>query len=332
MKIRIPLFLGIVAGLLALVLVYHAQAETLSEQPAEEASLVQVNTQCDNQTRHAAFPRFARLMHDPQWMEYPSRMAAPDWPSGFHYDWYPQTVQLLVNPKSGDGRFAYTRAWLQYLRDLQPDDATAVWIARIAAGLFNRNGNVPIPILNLEQLKQEPVAESISSGGNVVRILETRNGSGRIEMIYFKDTPPEAEYMNYQNFPWLVTKFTSVSMDGDLGNAGGIDVYFPNLSKQKEGYWVDLKRVEFFPQLPYCATAKRDLQVLNDTNGLAKQLATLAAGQSFSIREYLPQGSDVWGRIDEGWVLLQYLNAAGQPVYTTDWQMDTRPPILFPNR
>lgn len=332
MKIRVPLFLGIAMALLALVYVYRAQAETHSELPAEDASLVHIATQCDNQTQDAAFPRFARLMHDPQWMEYPSRIADPNWPSGFHFDWYPQTVQLFVNPKSGDGRLAYSRAWLEYLRDLQPDDETAVWIARIAAGLFNRNGNVPIPILNLDQLKQEPVAESISSGGNVVKILETRNGSGRIEMIYFKDTPPEAAYLNYQNFPWLVTKFTSISRDGELGNAGGIDVYFPNLSKNKEGYWVDLKRVEFFPQLPYCATAQRDLQVLSDTNGLAKQLAVLTAGQSFSLREYLPQGSDVWGRTDQGWVLLEYLNAAGQPVYTTDWQMDTRPPILFPNQ
>lgn len=285
---------------------------------------------CENGPKERGFPRFARLMHDPQWMEWPSRMADPEWPSGFYLDWYPETVQLWTGPRSGDGRISYTLEWLEFLRELQPNDAAAVWLTRIAAGLFNRDGNVTIPILDLGQLKQEPVAESISSGGNVVKVLETRNGSARIEMIHIQSTPPDLEEVNYELTPWLVSKFTSVSIDGELGNAGGIDVYFPNLAKQKQGYWVDMDRIEWFPQLPLCVTAEWDLDVLNTPSGLAKHIATIPEGQEFTIREYLPQASDVWARTDNGWVRLQYLNPAGVPVFATTWEMETRPPILFP--
>lgn len=257
-------------------------------------------------------------------------MADPEWPRGFYLDWYPETVQLWTGPRSGDGRVSYTREWLEYLRDLQPNLSAVVWLTEIAAGLFNRAGNVPIPVLNLDQLEQEPVAESISSGGNVVKVLETKNGSARIEMIYVNSEPPDPEDINYQTTPWLVSKFTSVSIDGQLGNAGGIDVYFPNLAKQAKGYWVDMKRIELFPKLPQCITAKRDLRIISSPVGLAKNVGTLSSGQVVTLLEYLPQGSDVWGRIDQGWILLEYLNQGGVPVYTTSWDMDTRPPILFP--
>src|SRR3972149_10552686 len=92
------------------------------------------------------FPRFARLMHDPQWMPWPSRMGAPDWPSGFHYNWYPETVPLLGNPKGTKGSVPYSIAWLQYLRELQPSEGAAVWIGPGAAGRFH-NGSAFIPIL-----------------------------------------------------------------------------------------------------------------------------------------------------------------------------------------
>jgi hypothetical protein len=149
-------------------------------------------------------------------------------------------------------------------------------------------------------------------------------------MIYVNSDVPSVDKVNYQETPWLVTKFTSVSIDGQLGNAGGIDVYFPNLAKNTKGYWIDLKRIEWFPHLPVCVTAKADVRVLSTPSGLSKHLTTVAAGETTTVREYLPQGSDVWGRTDDGWILLQYLDAGGVPVFTTSWSMDTRPPILFP--
>jgi len=254
-------------------------------------------------------------------------MMDPDWPSGFYYDWYPETVKLTTGPKSGDGAFNYTRQWLQYLRNLQPNDYAATWISRVAAGLFNsRNGF--IPILQLDRLKDQPVAESISSGGNVVKVLEIKNGSARIEMLYLHKGPPDASNVNYQTKPWLVTKFTSVSLDGQLGNAGGIDVYFPNVAKVKKGYWIQLKRIELFPALPFCAVVEGALNMHSSPSIFASVTGSVSSGQSVTIREYLPQGSDVWGRIDGGWILLEYLND-GVPIYSTTWEMETRPPILF---
>ncbi|MDH5508128.1 MAG: NBR1-Ig-like domain-containing protein, partial [Anaerolineae bacterium] len=284
---------------------------------------------CSNQPTESALPRYARLMHDPQWMPWPSRMGDPDWPSGYYYDWYPETVPLWTRPRGGDGRFPYSRAWLEFLRAIQPDDETAVWIARVAAGLFNRTNDF-IPILNLDELQKEPIAESISSGGNVVKVLEIKNRSARIEMFYLSDGPPDAQYYNYQSVPWLVTKFTSVSIDGDLGNAGGIDVYFPNVAKQPEGYWVDMVRVEMFPELPFCATVTGEAPVKASPSTEAYTYGYMKLGQQFVIYDYMPKGSDVWGRIKEGWVQLVY-QVDGQPVYPTTWSMETRPPIKFPD-
>src|SRR3990172_9111720 len=275
-------------------------------------------------------PRFARLMHDPQWMPWPSRMGDPDWPRGFHFDWYPETVPLSATPKGTKASVRYSVEWLEFLRNLQPNDGAAVWIARIAAGLFNNQGNEFIPILDLDQVTQEPVAAGISSGGNLVKVVEIRNGSVRIEMIYLKTDPPPTYEVNYQTTPWLVTKFTSVSVAGELGNAGGIDVYFPNLSHLEEGYWVSLERVELFPALPLFSTARGEVPVLNTVRGMAKQVGMLAAGEVVIVHEYLAQGSNVWGRTDQGWIRLLYLNGAGRPIYPTSWEMDTRPPILFP--
>lgn len=282
---------------------------------------------CAGEPKQIALPRYARLVHDPQWMPWPSRMADPDWPSGFHSDWYPETVQLWTRPKGGDGRLPYSKAWLEYLRAIQPNDEAAVWIARIAAGLFNP-GNDFIPILNLDELEKEPVAEGISSGGNVVRILEIKKNSGRVEMLYFRDSPPSRFDVNYLTMPWLVTKFTSISIDGEVGNAGGIDVYFPNLAKQKGGYWVDMQRVELFPALPFCAQVKETLSVQKSPGDGARRLRVLVSGQEVVVREYFLQGSDVWGRINDGWVRLVY-QVDGQPLYPTSWSMETRPPIMF---
>lgn len=273
--------------------------------------------------------RFARLMHDPQWMEWPSRIADPDWPNGFYFDWYPETVQLWLAPKSGDGRLLYSVAWLEYLRDLQPNHSAAVWIARVAAGLFNK-GNEFIPILNLDDLEELPTAEGISSGGNVVNVLESRSGSYRIEMIYNQYSPPDPALINYYTTPWLVTKFTAVSIDGQLGNTGGIDVYFPNLAKQPEGYWVDSKRVELFPQLPYTATIRTPLNIRAEPSTQTEIIGELSSGDVVTFRQYLPQASNVWARIDAGWILIEYQNGSGVPVYTTSWSMETRPPILIP--
>ncbi|MEK6194713.1 MAG: NBR1-Ig-like domain-containing protein, partial [Deltaproteobacteria bacterium] len=284
---------------------------------------------CTGEPGYSGLPRYARLMHDPQWMPWPSRMADPDWRAGFYYDWYPETVQLWTRPNGGDGRLPYSKEWLEYLRAIQPNDEAAVWIARVAAGLFN-NGNDFIPILKLGRLKDEPIAESISSGGNVVKILEIKHQAGRIEMLYFKYPVPDSAQINYLTKPWLVTKFTSVSIDGKLGNAGGIDVYFPNLSKQTEGYWVDLQRVEFFPELPFCAKVQEDLKVMDGVSDKAEQIGVIAEGQEIVVRNYFLQGSDVWGRIWEGWVRLVF-QIDGQPIYPTSWLMETRPPIVFTN-
>jgi hypothetical protein len=309
-------------SLIVLVIASAFSAPAAGMQPKEYSAAGCVDTPKDKK-----FPRFARLMHDYQWMEWPSRMQDPEWHSGFHLDWYPQTVQLWPKPKGGDGKIPYSRDWLEYLRDLQPNDSGAVWLARISAGLFNR-GQADIPILNLDQLQGQAVAQNISAGGNVVRILQVRNGSGLVETLFYKKAAPSASAVNYQKTPWLVSKFTSISIDGEIGNAGGIDVYFPLLSKDKAGSWVDMDRVEYFPRLPVCVTVKSERNVLAGAGFGSRVVGTLSKGAIVAVLEYMPQGSNVWGRTSQGWILLEYL-VDGVPVYPTSWTMETRPPILF---
>ena len=282
----------------------------------------------EQQPTSSGLPRYARLMHDGQWMPWPSRLQNPEWPNRNHFDWYPETVQLSIRPKGGDGRFRYPIEWLVFLREIQPNDEAAVWIARVAAGLFNK-GNPFVPILNLDELTELPVAESISSGGNVVRILEEFKNAGRLDMFWTKGEPPDPNDYNYQNKPWLITKFTAVSIDGELGNPGDIDVYFPNLAKEEEGYWVDMERVEYFPELPFCAKVRQNLIVRESPSVYSARLGILAPDKQVVVHSYLPQASDVWGRIAGGWVLLVY-QEDGAPIYPTTWEMETRPPILIP--
>ncbi len=281
---------------------------------------------CWDAPKETWLPRYARLMHDPQWLPWPSRMHDPDWASGFYLEWYPETVPLWTKPRGGDGRYAYTREWLEYLRALQPNDEAAVWIAHVSAGLFNR-GNDFIPILDLDQLKEEPKAEAISSGGNVVRVLEFMNHSARIAMLNVEDSPPSPSAINYRTRPWLITKFTSVSRDGQLGNAGGIEVYFPNLTKQAEGLWVIEQRIEMFPAVPFCAQVRSNLSVRASAGG-GYRYGVITAGHEVFVYEYALIGSDVWGRTQDGWVPLVF-QIDGQPIYPTSWRMETRPPIVF---
>jgi hypothetical protein len=147
-------------------------------------------------------------------------------------------------------------------------------------------------------------------------------------MLNLRAGPPDPYVVNYLTAPWLVTKFTSVSLDGELGNAGGLEVYFPNLAKNERGYWVDLDRVEWFPLLPYCTATLAEINLRTEPATSGAVIGALIAGRAITIREYLPQGSDVWGRIDEGWILLEY-QVNGQPVFSTGWDMETRPPIVF---
>lgn len=256
-------------------------------------------------------------------------MGDPDWNSGFYLDWYPETVQLTTSPNGMKSAMRYSVPWLQFLRAMQPNTKAAVFITRMAGGLFNNHpDNADIPILELDQLEVEPLAESISSGGNVVKILEIQRGSGLLEMLYIKGDPPSLAEVNYQETPWLVTKFTSVSSSGQLGNVAGIDVYFPNVSNLPEGSWVDMQRVELFPALPMCVVARRGVPIVNTRMGLAKQVALLEPGDAIAILEYAPQGSDVWALTELGWLRLAFQNDA-LPTYTTSWEMETRPPIML---
>ena len=284
---------------------------------------------CNGEPQNRDYPRWGRLKHDPQWMEFPSRMADPDWPRTYYLNWYPETVPLYTGPHSGDGQISYSKAWLEYLRDLQPSDAAATWITTISAGLFNRQNQSAIPIFNLDQLKVQPIAESISAGGNVVKIQEIKNGSARIETVRATNKAATPSSLSYQNKPWLVSKFTAVSIDGQLGNAAGRDVYFPILSKPGKNLWVELKRVELFPMLPMCVVLDSGRAVYSAPR-TGNKVTTLAAGQSVTLFEYMPQASNVWARVSNGWILIEYLADDGTPVYPTSWTMKTHPPIIFP--
>lgn len=183
---------------------------------------------------HAAtiqLPALARLLHDSEWMGYPSRSAAPGW-RGLSAP--PETVPLLVAPKKSAGKddVRLSQAWLDYLDDLNSDRAEA-FILTPKAGWFNSNTS----------------ADSIGFGGNVVLVDEIVGRYARIRAFNFSSLPPDAADINFQTAPFLVHKFTVTTRTGDIINPGpGLDVYIFLIGRGS--LYVPLERIEFCQRPP----------------------------------------------------------------------------------
>jgi hypothetical protein len=170
-----------------------------------------------------------------------------------------------------------------------------------------------------------PQLESLTMGGNIIRLEEIQGSWGRVRTMDYRN-PPNAAEVNYFTNPDLVHKFVVVGWKRSTKSTILVkppkgDLYWPLVTMRP--VWIQMERLEAFPSLPLEVTANADLY-FQTTPGptLEKTGRTLTAGQSVNIVAYQPAGPNVWGRLQNGrWIPLLY---SGQ--YLTSWKMETVPP------
>lgn len=256
--------------------------------------------------------RYARLLHDFQWMKYPSRTVTPGW-DGLRST--PETVPLFLtpNPNSHKDDLKLGSAWEEYLEDINEDRAFK-FIMWPPAGWFNKNRN----------------ADTLGFGGNVVEVLSVNNRSAQVKTFDLAGTPPSSTEFNFETHPEVVHKFTVITKKGSVINpAEGIDSYIFLIGRSP--LYVPLNRLEFFPRLPIeikiNLTTIPWLLVKDAPGSSGNVVGKLIPSQKITVHEYAPRGTYVWGRTDLGWIALCWNPKAGNLRYFTSWRMKTMPPV-----
>ncbi len=256
--------------------------------------------------------RYARLLHDYHWMKYKSRTVTPGW-AGLSST--PETVPLFVSAgtRSSKDDLKLNSAWLQYLKGLNSPIGYK-FIMNPPAGWFNKNRN----------------ADTLGFGGNIVGVKEIVKGSAKVDTLTLEDQPPDATRFNFESRPDLVHKFTVITRHGNIINpARGMDVY--NFIIGRKPMYIPLNRLEFFPRLPVDITIKTTtvpwLLVKDAPGSVGKAVGRMLPLQKFTVYEYAPRGTYVWGRTAKGWIALCWYPKIGTVRYFTSWQMKTIPPV-----
>lgn len=166
---------------------------------------------------------------------------------------YPETEQLLNKPNGSKFRIKYTAAMIIWLVSIQVSEAGAKALLRIGAVLFNLDGNahwskliwplqnfIPLPPKAKEALKKwiaeitkhKPVAQSISCGGNRLRIIGQKGEYWIVEML--KTFAGKAPKQKPSTHPWLFTWLWEV--DVITGKPTKRDLIWPNFSPTGKAY------------------------------------------------------------------------------------------------
>lgn len=256
--------------------------------------------------------RYARLLHDYHWMKYKSRTVTPGW---YGLASTPETVPLFTSAGARGAKddLRFNSGWLEYLKGLN-SEAAYKFIMWPPAGWFNKNKN----------------ADTLSFGGNIVQVKEIIKGSSHVETLELDDNPPNPRHINFETRPDLVHKFTVITRQGNVINPGdGIDVYTFVIARKP--MYIPMNRLEFFPRLPVDVTIKATtvpwLLVKDAPGSTGKVVGRMLPLQKFTVHEYAPRGTYVWGRTDNGWIALCWYPRVGTLRYYTSWQMKTIPPL-----
>lgn len=226
---------------------------------------------------------------------------------------YPETVPLQNSAKgTGKGEvIPYPDQWEAWTRALNSPES-AEWLFTVGSMLFNI------------EYTDTPKAESVTNGGEVVAYTKQTATHSRLFHYRNYSTPPVGA--TYENRPWGVHKVVCIRSDTlQIMNPGdALDVYFPLLSKGDLPLWIPNERLEMFPTLPFRAVVLADkLPVRQNPSPASAVIKDVRKGQTITLVEYRPRGSDVWGRLSiGGWALIQ-----GNRTFTTSWAMQTQPPI-----
>lgn len=253
--------------------------------------------------------RYARLLHDYQWMKYKSRTVTPGW-AGLRST--PQTVPLFTNKSLGRKDDIWLgAAWTEYLKGLH-DERGFKFIMWPPAGWFNKN----------------TAADTLGFGGNVVEVLSIEGKGAQVKTFDVSDKPPHPATWNFETHPEIVHKFTVISHSGAVINpAEGVDIYVFLIGRGP--LYVDLKRLEFFPKLPVQIKVNANTLpclLVKDAPG-GKNIDRMLPLEAASVYEYAPRGTYVWGRTPKGWIALCWYPDVHRCRYFTSWRMNTIPPV-----
>ncbi|HLO15645.1 MAG TPA: hypothetical protein VK206_12495 [Anaerolineales bacterium] len=228
-------------------------------------------------------------------------------------DQTPETVPLFVLPKLGSGtaRTKVDGAWEIFIDTLNENDPVKLrYLKSDSTALFNTAGF--------------PQLQSLTMGGNIIRLDAVQNGWGRVVTMDY-GSPPNAAEVNYVTRPDLIHKFVVVGWKRSTKTTIWVnppkgDLYWPLVTRRT--VWIQMERVEPFPILPMTVTANSDLYIQPEPGPKIEQTKIqLSAGESAQVIAYYPSGSNVWGRVQRGWIpLLIY------PHYLTSWTMETMSP------
>ncbi len=178
---------------------------------------------------------------------------------------------------------------------------------------------------------EDPQAESLTFGGNVLLIDQIVGNYGHIRSYGYADSPPLPSEINYQTYPEFIQKVTAIdSRSGIIRNPGAaLDVYFALL--HKTDLWINLDDVEPFPSLPVTVKPQdwitRGLRVHESCEIGSPTVNGLYPSQTATLFSYAPRGSDVlgWVQLPDksfGCIALNYRSTD-----YTGWNMQTIPPV-----
>lgn len=258
--------------------------------------------------------QYYRVKHDHQLAMYNYMSRTNDENSDGLLPQAPEVVPLFVLPKEGSGtdRTSLTGGWATLIDALNNNDPKKLpYLKSKGTALFNTAGF--------------PQLESLTMGGNIVRLDEIQGQWGRVHTMDYSN-PPIAAEVNYFTHPDLIHKFVVVGWKRATKSTILVkppkgDLYWPLVTRRP--VWIQMERLEPFPSLPLDLTANADLY-MQTTPGpnLEKTGRQVTAGQSVKIVAYHPTGPNVWGRLTNGrWIPLLL---GGQ--YLTSWRMETVPP------
>lgn len=256
---------------------------------------------------------YFRVKHDSQLAiyNYKSRTGDKEWGGR---DQTAEVVPLFVLPKlsSGTARTRLEGGWEILINALNNnDEAKLRYLKADNSGLFNTSGF--------------PQLESLTMGGNIVTLDAIQGEWGRIDTLDYRD-PPDFEKVNYITRPDLIHKFVVVVWRQDTKTTFWVnppqgDLYWPLVTK--DPVWIQMSRLEKFPDLPMVVTANTTLYIQRTPGpGNEPTDRQVEAGETAQVIEYYPSASNVWGRLQGGgWITLLW-----RTQYPTSWQMEAVPP------
>jgi hypothetical protein len=258
--------------------------------------------------------QYFRVKHDPQlaMYNYKSRTADGDWNGAGRQT--PEVVPLFIAPKlaTGTNRTKVDGTWETYINALNNNDERKLrYLKSAGTALFNTSGF--------------PMLESLTMGGNIIRLDEIKGEWGRVHTLDYAN-PGALKETNYLTNPDLVHKFVVVAWNRDKKVTYWVNppqgaTYWPLVSSRP--VWIQMERLEPFPSLPMVVTGTT-AQKIRTKPEINSSLtgSELSEGETATVVEYHLSGSNVWGRLRSGgWIaLLLY------PRYPTTWKMETLPP------